>query len=113
MTKIKDLMRDPFTDLINKALRSSTIRSVALKKLEQKVYEFYMKNPDNRPFKVQEDKFYITRALFHSINRAIGEKRVSSESLKALVETLVSNVLSGGDTDTKKVFEKELHDANI
>ncbi len=107
MAKIKDLLKVPLASLINKSVRSSTIRNISLKKLEQRVYKFYIKNSDNRPLKVQEDKFNMARALFNSINRAIGDGRLSSENSKALVETLVSNILSGGDTEAKKAFEKE------
>jgi len=83
--------------LTNAALRNDSLRRFVLKNMEKKIYDdLIIGNPDNRPVRVQEDKYYMGRALIRSIDRAISKGHISKEASRGLLDVFLGNVFFGG-----------------
>lgn len=83
--------------LIDTAVRNASARRFLLKNIEHRIYDDLIKaNPDRRPVKVQQDKYYMGRALLFRIDRAISEGLLSPASIRGLLSVFLGNVFFGG-----------------
>ena len=97
MKILKKATLKTLTSLIPFAINNKWIRPWLLKNMENRIYKDLIKeNPDNRPIKVQEDKYYMGRAIFRSIDRAIKKANLSERSIRGLIRVFLGNVFFGG-----------------
>ncbi len=83
--------------LANVAVRNRQARKILLRQIEKRMYEDLIKaNPYNRPEKVQEDKYYLGRALLRRIDKAVTEGYLSRKATKGLLSIFLGNVFFGG-----------------
>lgn len=107
MPKIKDLLAKPVKGIAHTIVRNSAIRKIALKKAVGEVYKkLILEESDVYPLKEQLDKFYMARAMLHSIDRAISNN-IAPQCRNALLNILIGKMLSGGDADAKEKFNAE------
>jgi len=93
--------------LSSSAVHNAGLRRWVLKNMERKIYEdLIVGNPDNRPVKVQEDKYYMGRALLRSIDRAIASGNISKKASRGLLEVFLGNVFFGGFYKRMEFLEK-------
>ena len=93
--------------LSSAALHNDGLRRWVIRNMERKIYQdLIIGNPDNRPVKVQEDKYYMGRALLRSIDRAIGSGNVSKKASRGLLEVFLGNVFFGGFYKRMEFLEK-------
>jgi len=93
--------------LTNAAVRNQSVRKFLLKQMENKMFADLVKgNPDNRPIKVQEDKYYMGRALIRSIDRGIKYEHLSKQATKGLLDVFLGNVFFGGFYMRRDFLEK-------
>ena len=84
-------------NLTRVAVRNKTVRKFLLRNIEKRMYEDLIKaNPYNRPVKVQEDKYYMGRALLRRIDKALTEGHLSREATEGLLSIFLGNVFFGG-----------------
>ena len=89
------------------ATRNSMIRRFTLDKVVGELRKkLIQEESDVYPFKGQQDKFYMGRALLYSIDRAISNG-VSPQYSKALIDIVIGKMLKGGDTAPKNRFKIE------
>ena len=89
------------------ALSNNYARENILKLMEWKIYkDLIIGNPDNRPKRVQMDKYYMGRALLHSINRAFKRGHLSRKSAEGLFKVFLGNVFFGGFYKRRLYMEK-------
>lgn len=83
--------------LTHVAVRNRTLRKLILGQLEKRRYEDLIKsNPRNRPIKVQEDKYYMGRALLRRIDKAFTEGHLSRKATEGLFSVFLGGVFFGG-----------------
>uniref|UniRef100_A0A7C4UD35 Radical SAM protein n=1 Tax=candidate division WOR-3 bacterium TaxID=2052148 RepID=A0A7C4UD35_UNCW3 len=83
------------------------LRKNLLKQLEYTMYrDLIKKNPDGRPLKVQEDKYYAGKALLNSIDRAIGKGNLSKNAIRGLLNVFLGNVFYQGFYERRKYAQK-------
>jgi len=81
----------------NFAITKRKLRHLLIRSMERRIYTDLIKeNFDNRPLKVQEDKYYMGRSIFRSIDRAIEKGSLSRESVDGLLRVFLGNVFFGG-----------------
>ncbi len=67
--------------LTHVAVRNRRARKFLLKQMEKRMFEDLIKaNPYNRPVKVQEDKYYMGRALLRRIDKVLTEGHLSRKA---------------------------------
>lgn len=82
--------------LLNAVFAVDSLREFALDIAEKRLYRNLVEiNPDGRPVRRQEDRFYVLRNMFHSINKALDNNRISASVRRALLKILVGNVMLG------------------
>ncbi|MEA1913624.1 MAG: radical SAM protein [candidate division WOR-3 bacterium] len=95
------------SSMTNFAINNGRLRHWLIRNMEGQIYKDLIKeNPDNRPLKVQEDKYYMGRAIFRSIDRAIEKGNLSGESIKGLLHVFLGNVFFGGFYQRMNYLEK-------
>lgn len=91
--------------IVNKSIISSStnmlsnnfMRKQILREIENAMYrDLIKKNPDGRPLKVQEDKYYAGKALLKSIDRAISKGNLSKNAVKGLINVFLGNIFYKG-----------------
>jgi MoaA/NifB/PqqE/SkfB family radical SAM enzyme len=93
--------------IVNSMIHNSTLRRYALKSIERRMYLDLIKaNPDGRPAKVQEEKFWMGRALLYRIHLALSKGHISKEASDALLRVFLGNVFFGGFYSRRKFIEK-------
>lgn len=93
--------------LLNSMIHNDAIRRYALKSIERRMYLDLIKgNPDGRPAKVQEEKFWMGRALLQRIHLALSKGHISKEASNALLKVFLGNVFFGGFYSRRKFIEK-------
>ncbi|RKY81847.1 radical SAM protein [candidate division KSB1 bacterium] len=103
---VKSMLAAPSLGLINAVLANDTLRGLALKAGEKKIYRNLIeKNISGRPLRIQEDKYYVLRNMLHSINKALENERVSPSVRRGLIKILVGNVLLENNA-TKRAFKE-------
>jgi len=81
----------------NFAISKASLRRWLIRSMERRIYKDLIKeNPDNRPLKVQEDKYYMGRSIFRSIERAVEKGHLSGEAIDGLLRVFLGNVFFGG-----------------
>ncbi len=94
-------------DALNFLLQQKTVRKIALKKAETELYEnFVVLNKENRPPRVQEGRCLMLRNLLRSVDRAIGDSRVSSKVSKAIISNFAGKVLMA-ESDRTRSFASQ------
>lgn len=93
--------------LINSVVHNESMRRYVLRNVERRMYLDLIKgNPDGRPVKVQEEKFWMGRALLHRIHRALSMGHMSREASNSLLKVFLGNVFFGGFYNRRKFIEK-------
>ncbi len=93
-TSLKSLLKMPSIELANAVVANDTLRGLALKVGEKITYHILLeKNDSDRPYKVQEDKYYMIRSMLHAINKALDNKIITPAVRKGLIRILVGDVL--------------------
>ncbi|MCK4397299.1 radical SAM protein [candidate division WOR-3 bacterium] len=83
--------------LTHVAVRNRRARKFLLKQMEKRMFEDLIKaNPYNRPVKVQEDKYYMGRALLRRIDKVLTEGHLSRKATEGLLSVFLGNVFFGG-----------------
>jgi MoaA/NifB/PqqE/SkfB family radical SAM enzyme len=101
--RLKDLSVN-FFDL---ALRSNTIRKIALKKGNDHLYDFFVvKNKDKIPGKIQEMRYLALTNLLHSVNKALSDGRIGSHVRKEIIKEFIGNVITG-EHDRQQPFREK------
>ncbi|MCK4306722.1 radical SAM protein [candidate division WOR-3 bacterium] len=107
MVEVKDLGAKALKGVASTAVRSSTIRKLALKKIESEMYKsITLKRADTYPPKQIQDVFCMGDALLHSADRSMS-CNISSGCRNAIINILAKDILTGGDIKTKEKFESE------
>ncbi len=107
MGNVKNLGVKSMKGVVRTAVQSSTIRKLALKKIESEVYkELISKDSDIHPFREREDKFYMGSALLHSADKAI-LSGISPQCTNILVNNVTKKMVTAKDTAAKKKFNSE------
>ena len=76
--------------LVEKMLGVKPLRRLLLRYAEKQVFqEYIIKNPDRRPAKVQEDRFFMMRNLLRSIERGISEGLISPRVRRKIVRGFI------------------------
>jgi len=89
------------------AVTNRYARRFLLNSIQKRIYEDLIeKNPDNRPRKVQEDKYFLGKALLHSIKRAFDRDLVSKQAARGLIQVFLGNVFFGGFYKRRKFIEE-------
>ncbi len=94
------------TSIINMGLRNSRTRKALIKALEESTYKMSLKGPD-RPEKLKEDRYYMSRALLNSMDRVLSSNSISRECIRKLVGIFLSKIFVEG-IHTRREF-KETH----
>ncbi len=81
----------------NFAMNKEFLRRWLIHRMENRIYtDWIQENMNNRPLKVQEDKYYMARSIFRSIERIIEKGGLSQESIDGLIRVFLGNVFFGG-----------------
>lgn len=81
----------------NFAINKEKLRGLLVRNMERRIYaDLIGENPDNRPLKVQEDKYYMARSIFRSIERAVEKGSLSKGAIEGLLRVFLGNVFFGG-----------------
>ena len=79
------------------ATSNTILRRFLFHQIEQLIYrDLILKNPDNRPLQVQEDKYAMGKALLSSIGKAFKKGYISKKVARGLVSVFLGNVFFGG-----------------
>ncbi len=82
-----------FKSLLRTAFSNGMVRRAALPFVEKKMWQAIVENnTDSFPLQVQRDKYDITVALLHSLNRGVSKGFISKKALRRLFDTLLDNV---------------------
>ncbi len=93
--------------LINSMVHNDSARRIALKSIERRMHADLIKgNPDGRPAKVQEEKFWMGRALLYRIDRSLSKGHISKESSSSLLKVFLGNVFFGGFYRRREFIDK-------
>jgi len=83
--------------LTHVAVRNRQLRKYLLTRIEKRMHEdLIIANPYHRPVKVQEDKYYMGRALLRRIDKALTEGHLSRKASEGLLSVFLGNVFFGG-----------------
>ncbi len=89
------------------ATSNKHIRRFLINNIEKRIHEDLIeKNPDDRPIKVQDDKYFLAKALLHSIDRAFEKGHISRGCAKGLLQVFLGNVFFGGFYRRRDFIEK-------
>ena len=95
---LRSLFLSPMQGWIGRALTMQPLRRKVLYWLESKMWEdFVVRNPYRRPRKAQEDKFFMSRAMLRSIDRALAEGRISRKVWLQFIRSFGCVHLQGAD----------------
>ncbi len=89
------------------AVTNRYARKFLLNTVEKRIHEDLIeKNPDDRPLKVQEDKWVLGKALLHSVDRAFSKGLISRAAARGLLQVFLGNVFFGGFYKRRSFIEK-------
>ncbi|MBN1444869.1 MAG: radical SAM protein [Candidatus Omnitrophica bacterium] len=80
------------TALLTAGLKNSVTRRPLINSIEKATYRMSLKGPD-RPIKVKEERYYMGRALLHSVEKAMNSGSLAPNCIKALSNILLGKVL--------------------
>ncbi len=94
--------------LLKTIVGNKILRGIALKKFESWLYEdLIVKNPEERPIKVQEDKYIGLSALLHSVLRNMDKGYISKDVAFRMIDTLVKGAFLKGGREAERKFEEK------
>jgi MoaA/NifB/PqqE/SkfB family radical SAM enzyme len=97
MNLVKRASFKAISSTTNFAINREKLRSFLIRSMERRLYADLIRgNPDNRPLRVQEDKYYMARSIFRSIERTIDRGNLSREAVDGLLRVFLGNVFFGG-----------------
>ena len=103
----KRIMVKSLIGLTARLVGNKPIRKLLLNRMEKSIYDdLIRKNPDNRPVKVQEDKYYMAKAIFNQIDKAISKGNMSQNAINGLLNVFLGNVFFGGFYSRQEFMEK-------
>jgi len=106
-SKGKSIWEQSFTSLVDMVLRKDILRGVALKVAVRKLRKAMLEeDPPVHPHRVQEDKFYVFRNMFHSVDKALGNGNISPQVRRGLIELFLGHILLQDDPNFKAFVEK-------
>lgn len=89
------------------AISNRYTRKFLINNVEKRIYkDLIEKNPDDRPIKVQDDKYVLAKALLHSIDNAFDRGHISKECARGLIQVFLGNVFFGGFYKRREFIEK-------
>lgn len=92
---------------IEKMLGIKPLRRLLLRYSEKQIFkEYIIKNPDKRPPKVQEDRFFMLRNLFRSIESGVSRNLISPNVRKKIVRGFIYRTILAS-SDIIPAFIKE------
>jgi MoaA/NifB/PqqE/SkfB family radical SAM enzyme len=104
------IIKNSSVQLLDGLVRFKPFRNYLIRKGENVLHEkFVEENRDMVPTKVQKMRARAMENLLYSINRAIEEGRVSQHVRKRVLETFISNVLTGEKDRMRPFREKYGH----
>ncbi|RKZ25965.1 radical SAM protein [bacterium] len=107
MEIVKDMTVRFLLSLTDAAVRNDAVRRFLIKQIEYRMCrDLTLANPYGRPRKVQEDKYYMGRALLRRIDWAIRRGLVSKKATRGLIDIFLGNVFFGGFYKRKKFVEE-------
>lgn len=107
MNFIKRASFRALSSMTNYAINNGRIRKWLIRNMERRIYRDLIKeNPDGRPLRVQEDKYYMGRSIFRSIDRAVEKGNLSEEAIQGLLRVFLGNVFFGGFYERMDYLEK-------
>jgi len=105
--QIKSFLEASSLSLANAVLTNDTLRRKALKIGEKQLYHILLeKNASARPERVQEDKYFILRNMFYSIDKAMENENISPAVRKSLLKILIGKILLE-DNEARRNFKKQ------
>lgn len=97
MNLVKRASFKAISSTTNFAINKKKLRGFLIRSMERRLHEDLIRgNPDNRPLRVQEDKYYMARSIFRSIERVIERGNLSREAIDGLLRVFLGNVFFGG-----------------
>jgi MoaA/NifB/PqqE/SkfB family radical SAM enzyme len=107
MSKGRSIPLNLLAKLGEAATANTRTRNFLLNQLDQKMYkDLIIGNPDNRPLKVQEDKYAMGQALTHSIRKGLEKGNLSRKAAKGLLSVFLGNVFFGGFYKRREFIDK-------
>ncbi|OPX32376.1 MAG: hypothetical protein B1H40_02615 [Candidatus Latescibacteria bacterium 4484_181] len=87
------LSSESFNNLIDTLIMNNTVRRNFLAVAEKDLYRrLVLVNRDDRPQKVQEDKFYTLRNMLYSLDKALGGGLICRQARRKVFEILVGKI---------------------
>ncbi|MCS7180448.1 MAG: radical SAM protein, partial [bacterium] len=93
------------TGLLSASLRNSITRRALINAIDRATYKMSLKT-NERPKKVLEERYYMGRALLHSIERLFDTDSISPNCVKALSNIFLGKVFIQG-IYTRRTFEEK------
>ncbi|MCD6408673.1 radical SAM protein [bacterium] len=93
------------TGLLNAGMRNTITRRALINAIEKATYRMSFKGPD-RPDRVKEERYYMGRALLHSINKTFDTSGISKNCVKALSNIFLGKVFVEG-IYVRRTFEEK------
>jgi len=110
ITRGDALLKESILGLVNVLTRESPLSRTVVRLVERKLYEkLVIKNRLGFPRRIQEDKYYIIRNMFHSLLRAVQQGRISSSVKRGLSKVLVSDIMFNDVNQRERFREKFGH----
>ena len=93
--------------LVNMALKNAKTRKALLEAIEKATYKMsFDEQGPSRPDKLREDRYYMSRALLASLERAFASNSISRQSVKKLTDVFLSKIFVQG-IHTRRAFYEE------
>ncbi len=107
MSKLRFVPVNLLTRLSVLASFNKITRNFLLNQINQRIYrDLILANPDDRPLKVQEDKYAMGRALISSTRSAFEHGHISKKAARGLLSVFLGNVFFGGFYKRKDFIER-------
>lgn len=89
------------------AISNKHIRKFLINNIDKRIYgDLIEKNPDDRPVRVQDDKYVLAKALLHAIDNAFDRGHISKGCARGLIQVFLGNVFFGGFYKRREFIEK-------
>ena len=95
------------TSLISMALKNSKTRKALIKAIEKATHKLSLQGSEDRPQKLKEDRYYMSRALLTSVDSVLSGKGISRECVRKMVDVFLTKIFVEG-IHTRREF-KEIH----
>ncbi|HNS32018.1 MAG TPA: radical SAM/SPASM domain-containing protein [bacterium] len=93
------------TGLLNAGLKTSVTRRKLLNAIDKATYKISLRGPE-RPVKVKEERYYMGRALLHSIGKALDNGLMSPGCTRSITDILLRKVILEGVYARREFNEK-------